>query len=77
MLTPEQEKFVVDLFLINQKQQQLNAFSEQRELDEKALATQYQINEANKARASLVDKFNSDTAPLRQEINDIKKNLAK
>lgn len=77
MLTPEQEKFVVDLFAIYQKQQQINALSEQRQADEKALAVQYQVDQVNNLRAGLVTKFNSDTAQLKQEINDIQKNLTK
>lgn len=77
MLTPEQEKFVVDLFTIYQKQQQVNAFSEQRQIDEKALATQYEVDKVNNLRAKLVDDFNANTASLKSEINDIQKNLTK
>lgn len=77
MLTPEQEKFVVDLFTIHKKQQQVNAFSEQRQIDEKALSDQYEVNKVNNLRAKLVDDFNANTAILKAEINDIQKNLTK
>jgi hypothetical protein len=77
MLTAEQEKFVVDLFLIHQKQQQVNAFSEQRQIAEKALATQYEVDKVNNLRAKLVEDFNANTSILKAEINDIQKNLTK
>lgn len=77
MLTPEQEKFVVDLFTMYQKQNQINALAEQRVLDEKALSVEYKIDEVNSKRTALVNKFSADTAQLKSEIQDLQNNLTK
>jgi len=77
MLTPEQEKFVVDLFTISQKRVLLNEFSEQRRQEEYDLTVQFKVDEINSLRAKIAAKYNSDTAQLNSEIQSLTDNLGK
>lgn len=76
-LTAEQEKFVVDLFAIYEKKQQINAFGKIRGDSEQALIVQYKVNELNTLRAQLVTDYNNNTAQLQADIKILSDNITK